>query len=348
MKIATLHNERGIALFMVLWVVALLSVIVGEFCHSMRAEVNVTRNFKEETEAAFIARAGVNVAVNELLKLERTPFVPKADETPEEKAARWRVNAENPEIEFSNGRFQVRIDNLSGKININLAKRPLLEMMVKTLDMSNDEKAALVDAILDWRDADDLQQLNGAESDYYESLAEPYKAKNGDFDSPEELMLVRGITAEIFYDHLRDAVTVFPKNEPPKPGEKKGDGGPNFDRININAAPPAVLRLMPDITETDIEAIRAFREESNFTFAGQLAEAVDGSIYATLSRYLTVETSPYYELLAEGRIRDSETVSKVRVLLRTDPKSEKGYRIVDWVENPDEWSLDYVRGRIEL
>ena len=57
------RNEKGIALFLVLWVLTLLSVIAGEFCFAMRTEVNMTRNFKGQTEAYYIALAGMNRAI---------------------------------------------------------------------------------------------------------------------------------------------------------------------------------------------------------------------------------------------------------------------------------------------
>ncbi len=63
-----LRCEKGIALFLVLWVLTLLSVIVGEFCYSMRTEVNITRNFKDQTEAYYIALAGLNRAIGELIR----------------------------------------------------------------------------------------------------------------------------------------------------------------------------------------------------------------------------------------------------------------------------------------
>ena len=68
-----LKNENGIALFMVLWVLMLLSVIVGEFCYAMRTEVNVTRNFKEQTEGYYIALGGLNRAIGELVRNEFIP-----------------------------------------------------------------------------------------------------------------------------------------------------------------------------------------------------------------------------------------------------------------------------------
>jgi general secretion pathway protein K len=64
--------------------------------------------------------------------------------------------------------------------------------MVETID-------TVVDSIIDWSDPDDLRRLHGAESEYYLGLRVPYRAKNGWFDSPEEMLLVRGMTAALFY-----------------------------------------------------------------------------------------------------------------------------------------------------
>jgi len=41
-------DSRGVALIMVLWVVAILSVVALEFCFAMRTEVYITQNYKEE------------------------------------------------------------------------------------------------------------------------------------------------------------------------------------------------------------------------------------------------------------------------------------------------------------
>ena len=48
-------------------------------------------------------------------------------------------------------------------------------------------------------------RLNGAKDDYYQSLNPPYKAKNGRFESVEELLLVRGVTRDYFYGHPEKA-----------------------------------------------------------------------------------------------------------------------------------------------
>lgn len=78
------------------------------------------------------------------------------------------------------------------KVNINTASYERLMM----LPGMTEELAA---AIVDWRDRDSTVSPNGAESEYYLALSEPYYCKNGPFECIEELMLVRGATRELLY-----------------------------------------------------------------------------------------------------------------------------------------------------
>jgi general secretion pathway protein K len=64
-----------------------------------------------------------------------------------------------------------------------------------------------VDAILDWRDEDDLRLLNGAEDPDYDAAGRPYGAKDGPFDSVEELQQVLGFD-RVLYQALAPALTV--------------------------------------------------------------------------------------------------------------------------------------------
>ena len=104
-------------------------------------------------------------------------------------------------------------ENESGKVNLNRASEPLLKMMLNNFEIEDADKNIIVDSIMDWRDKDNLHRLNGAEDDYYLSLPQPYKCKNGDFTSIDELLLVRGVTPEIFYGGLKDMVSVYQDKE---------------------------------------------------------------------------------------------------------------------------------------
>jgi len=58
---------------------------------------------------------------------------------------------------------------------------------------------SLADALLDWVDPDSTRRPFGAESDYYQSLAPPYGARNGRPESMEELLLVRDVTRSLLF-----------------------------------------------------------------------------------------------------------------------------------------------------
>ena len=103
-----LKNERGIALFLVLWVMALLTVIAGEFCYAIRTEANVTRNFKEETQTYYIAVSGLFWAVGELVVNELVPRQVKAPGSEGgQEDIRRRINTDIPAIPFGDGQFKV-------------------------------------------------------------------------------------------------------------------------------------------------------------------------------------------------------------------------------------------------
>ena len=80
----------------------------------------------------------------------------------------------------------------AGKLNINTATYDELLLLP---GMTED----VADSIIDWRDADDTPRTNGAENDYYPNLRDPYTAKDSDFETVEELLMVRNFTREMLY-----------------------------------------------------------------------------------------------------------------------------------------------------
>ncbi|MFH1767804.1 MAG: hypothetical protein ABH858_01405 [Candidatus Omnitrophota bacterium] len=111
------------------------------------------------------------------------------------------------------------------KININYASRETLKCLFSLL--LDEEKAPLLAAAIeDWRDQDDILYSNDAalsERINYANSGYEYAPKNAPFRSLEELLLVKDVDAETFFN-LRDYITVF------------GDG-----KVNINTAPLEVI-----------------------------------------------------------------------------------------------------------
>lgn len=176
-------ERRGIALVVTLWVMVILVVLLLGFSAVVRTEVTLAGNFANDEAALALARAGVKRALLQLEKLD-VPYVSDTDD--------WTlITSEDDQLEFSTGRYEVQIRDESGKLDLNLATEDMLTQLLGD--------PALVDPILDWRDADSDPREQGAEDDYYQSLDPPYYCKNGPFETLSELLLVRGITRELFY-----------------------------------------------------------------------------------------------------------------------------------------------------
>jgi general secretion pathway protein K len=335
-----LESNDGMALFLVLWVLILLSVIVGEFCYAMRTEINITRNFKEETQAYYIAEAGLNEAIGGLIKNQiiapKTERIESGEETPE---IGWRVGVDIPSVPFGQGQFEVKIGNESGKVNINRADQAFLKMLLGSFDLKDRDRDIIVDSILDWRDKDDLHRMNGAEDDYYGSLPTPYECKDDDFESVEELLMVRGITPEIFYGGLKDMVTVY---ETPESGNdtgtllrrQSGRAKPP-QKISINAIPPRLLRAIPSMTDELVQEIMGYRKEKDFVRLNDLLQVVGADVYNTIKHYLIFPMGPFYTIESVGKVKGTQTRQRVEAIVQIDGRFKRGYRITQWREGFD-------------
>jgi general secretion pathway protein K len=281
-------QKGGVALILVLWVMVILVAIVGEFSYSMRTEVNITRNFKEEEEAYQLAIAGVERAKIEILL---------------SKDASYEYLNEDGKLIFENGyetlerkgslakaSFSYIIRDEDRKLNINSASIEQIKSILRNSGLELDEVDVVGDSIIDWRDTNDLHMLNGAEEDYYQSLDVPYSAKDGPFNSIEELLLVRGVTPEIFYG------SKVKEEEEDKEDKKEYKGLEQFfstldvnaKSININTALREVLEAVFDDQTADNIMIQ--RESGPLT-AARSGGSIKSSFFTILSTGTTLDGS---------------------------------------------------------
>lgn len=190
--------QRGIALMLVLWVLALLTIIAMGLTATQRTETVLAGNQLDMVRFRAAAEAGVNYAV---LNLLAPPVVLEEDAdtwVPDGVARPWRFAGESLEI---------KVFNEASRIDLNRAPKDLLGALFTAAGLPEDAAVALADAVEDWRDTNDLTQLNGAEDGDYENAGRSYGAKDGPFDSVEELQLVLGVDRDI-YRTLAPALTV--------------------------------------------------------------------------------------------------------------------------------------------
>ena len=190
-----MSGMRGAALLLVLWLVALLTALVGAYALTARIEALQGRVGSRGAMAQEIARAGMEYAL-----------VRVADRNPE---THWQPNGRAYAWRFDGHDVQVRIIDETGKVDLNQADVPLLSRLMQALGEPPDASDALAAAIVDWRDADDLSQpVGGAEDGDYAAAGRPYGAKDAPFETITELEQVLGMTPDL-YARLEPFLTLY-------------------------------------------------------------------------------------------------------------------------------------------
>ena len=280
-------DQKGIALLLVLWLLTALMGIVFSFSVMVRADSASALSFRDDAEKRQLAEAGLARAALEL----NYRMVNKGQAITLEGREVWRIDGKTYREKLRTGSYAVRITDESGKIDLNSlteASGIIMKNLLILLGVSEEDADVILDSILDWKDADNLVRLHGAEDEYYMSLPKPYKAKNADFETAEELLLVRGITPEIFYGTedrkgLIHFVTVHAKTQ----------------RINIVAAQREVLAALPNMTIDRADQIIE-RRATDAPLRMEDFRDIFGGDYAVVSPYIGIEDSGTYSIESAG------------------------------------------------
>jgi general secretion pathway protein K len=227
---------------------------------------------------------------------------------------------------------EVKIRSESGRISLNRATDFVLRKVVSYFVEEGEQRSIIVDSILDWRDTDNLHRLNGAENDYYQSLAEPYNAKDADFDSVDELLLVRGISPELYHGK--------------KAKDQEGEGAPiiglkdvftvfsNASGIDINTAPVEVLMVVFGISRDLAQKILESRSETPFgnlnDFRLKVPDIVPFITPEIMPYLVFTSVTPYYNITSVGKVKDGESKRGMECVVKIDRRERTGYRIVLW------------------
>lgn len=198
------RRQRGIALILVLWVVALLVIMAVGVTSDQRTETSLAANQASGAQFRALAEAAINYAV---LNLTTAPQL-DAPEDPLLESLAWVPDGAPRPWRFAGEELTVTIVNERSLIDLNQATKDMLTALLAALAIPPEEADPLADAVLDWRDTDDLRLLNGAEDPDYESDGLPYGAKDAPFDTVEELQQVKGFDRALFLQ-LAPALTVW-------------------------------------------------------------------------------------------------------------------------------------------
>lgn len=286
--------QRGVALILVLWVAILLTVIAGSFAFAMRTDMLVVQNSVAIARAEAAANAGVHRALLELFK-------PPTD------AERWQADGQAHEMTLAGAKVTVSALDESGKIDINAAANELLKGLFLSAGLKDEEAVALLDAVEDWRDADNLRRPNGAEEPEYRAAGLKYKPANAPFQTIEELQLVLGMKPEI-YHRIAGVITVYAR----QPG------------LNAAIASRAALLAIPEATAEQVDGYIAQREAAR-------AEKQPVPLFPPAARFAGVSYNLAYSLRAEARLEDG-TVFVREAVAQILPDPKRPYTFLAWKE----------------
>ena len=317
-------NKKGTILVTSLWIMTILAIFAIGIGFRVSIEARLNKNNMDRLKGTYLAKAGI-IKSQELLTRDSNGY----DSIRECGITISPINTSGDEEQLARifteglggGKFTVSYDeegksrygmvDEERKINVNKVSAGVLKNLLGT---DNEEVA---ESIVNWRG--DMRLPKGASDDYYRSLTPPYECKHAAFSVIEELMLVKGVTPQLF-DSIKDYVTVY------------GDDG----KININTATRRVM-LSAGLDAGTVDIVMTIRNgpdgiagtKDDGALSGNIASQLSipiGSITRTaLENYFTT-ASNYFRIEAKGLAGGSKIDSKVVCIIKRGEKKLLYYR----------------------
>ncbi len=174
-------RQTGLALVMVLWLIALMTVVAASFATQSKVESRLAQNAVQALQAKHRAQSGFARAIRELMVTDPQ--------------LRWVFDGRVYPLEDDFAVTRIAIRQASGLVNLNQAPRATLIKLFALISDDQQEREALADRLEDWRDGDDLRRIAGAEDPDYRAAGYPYLTAGRDLISLDELAYVMGFNA---------------------------------------------------------------------------------------------------------------------------------------------------------
>lgn len=271
-------SEKGIVLVIVIIVLAILMILVADLIYFTQIDTEISANTKDEIKARYIARSGIHVAAG---TLKARPLEELSDITAafsgqnKNSEGSWAISV--PYFPVGEGSVSVTVVDERSKINLNALVDPStnrvdqqvlteLKELSRFLEIDSSKSDRFISSLINWTDApvegaSNDQDSSGANGDFYSSLENPYRIKDGPLDTLHEIRMIDGMDDE-FFNIIKDYVTVYP-------GDKK---------INFSTAPKVVIKAA--IKGSTVPAIEGQESPSENEVDDDVAEQIADEIIA--------------------------------------------------------------------
>lgn len=314
------HDNSGIALIVVVSVITLLVAVTVQLNRDMRHELTNSTNLMQFAKLSALTKSGYNLA-EAILESDSDKYDSQYEQWAE-------LNTTNLSSLTGNGLVEVLISDLSGRFQLNSlvlsddtpnekSENVLVELLLTENfgGLSRSEAEEIVNAIIDWIDKNNSDKGPVlTENSYYLSRNPSYQCKNSEIEFVEELLLIRGISSELYYGDggstgLKDLVTAH------------GNDG----KININSAHELLLQALDsgidDEKAADMVSYRDDQENESDLENVNWYKNVSSLSGIDLDTDLITVASNYFSITSTGKLNGME--KSQRSIVFRDAKAGK-------------------------
>lgn len=197
--------------------------------------------------------------------------------------------------------------------------------LIEALDVRGVDEEKVTAAIVDWMDSND-------EGDWEESDGAGSPVKNAPLDVLSELLMVKGVTGDLFFGPGRPETLDLDLEMAQKGGKHGGTGLRDCltvfarGKVNVNTAPPEVLTaLLEEANDSLVKEIVAYTRKEHFKDLAEFEEKIGENVPASFRARIGVG-SDCVQIVSRGRVNDS--VKQLRVFVSRD--DEAVARVLFW------------------
>jgi general secretion pathway protein K len=316
--------RRGAALLAVLWLSAALAAIAFTLANSVRGEIERSSTDADGLKAYYLAAGAID---RTLVYIQSGPEFKGPDGLPI-----WQINVTRElHLNFPTGIAIVDYIPENSKLDVNTAPPGELMNLLGALGVDPERAPVITAGILDWRSGTPGGSFSQFDQ-YYMSLTPSFQARHASLQEIEELLLVRGVTPDLFYggytqaadgrliphDGLRDCLSVY------------GSTGP----LDVNTAAPEAM-VAVGVPPGAAAAIVAYRKTALIRNMSQVAPFTGGAgvrLGIVNGAVGTIRATARLRL-SSGQLSDvRRTVSAVVKFL--GPGWDPPFHILRWYDNP--------------
>jgi general secretion pathway protein K len=345
-------NNQGVALIITIAVITLLITTTMELNRRAGDSAEYTGVTRDRLKLSHITSSGIHMAMALLLKDKKEGEV---DSLQEEWADKETISDALSDIPFEDSTLTVEIQDELARIQVNaLVKFPegrvfnqdqmnMWERFIGYITSGENEDddttaSAIVNSIKDWLDSGDddaISGVNGAESDYYESLEPSYACKNGPMTHIDDIFQVKGVAklaeqiggGEIIsqYMTIGGMTTDTTTNKFTFPGV-----------ININTAELPVIGALLYLTDIHLaQEIVGYREEmtdGNYTHDLSRIDwykSAPGCSALEIAPALITTKSDFFRITATGELHNVK-MTTIAVVQRENKSGKNTCKVLSW------------------